>query len=122
MKFWEHWTGNQKSLAIAIVLVLVFLFFHLVSNAQANAQYFRITQYCHLGDCHQVKKASLTITPTFIFIRGIGELQTFRILKKSRINNYDLYEFDSYTFIKIYSTYAQVIKWNDVQQLTIIKA
>jgi hypothetical protein len=107
------------SFAIALIITLAFS----IAACQAQgADHYYVTQSCHFGKCHKVKRGSMAITPDSIFITLDGHLRCFKILKKSRFNNYDLYEFDSYTFIKVFSTYASIIKWQDNEILTIIKA
>jgi muconolactone delta-isomerase len=115
------WTRRGISIAIAAALFLLLLFAHIISNAQ-GATYFHVTQSCHLGKCHKVKRGSIAITQDSIFIQMDGKLRSFKILKKSRYANYDLYEFDSFEFIKVFTASAHIIKWQDIEILTIIKA
>jgi hypothetical protein len=111
-----------KLITIAIALLIVLTVSVASCFAQVKAKHFHVVQSCHEGKCSKVKRGSLAITPDSIFIKVDGVFQEFKILKKSHVNNYDLYEFESFTFIKVFDHYAQVIKWNDIQTLTIIKA
>jgi hypothetical protein len=114
-------TVTRRGLSIAIAAAL-FLLVSTLAHCQVKAKHFHVVQSCHEGKCSKVKRGSLAITPDSIFIKVDGVFQEFKILKKSHVNNYDLYEFESFTFIKVFDHYAQVIKWNDIQTLTIIKA
>ena len=117
-----NWTRRGISIAIAAALFLLLLFAAIVSANAQGARHYYVTQSCQDGKCHKVKRGSIAITPDSIFIQMDGNLRSFKILKKSRYGNYDLYEFDSFEFIKVFTASAHIIKWQDIEILTIIKA
>jgi hypothetical protein len=116
-----QWTRRGKSIAIAAALFLLFLLAHIISNGQPRAKQFIVTTSCINAKCKYVKIGRLAITPDSVFIRLDGQEQNYRIIKKSKVNGYTLYEFDSFVFLKLKDFHASIINGNDIQNLTLIR-